>query len=463
MTKEVSPSPTEHYMVPARQLSGTRDEVLAQLDELIVGLTGLRQLVAMHGPTPAEAPGRKLRLVKGFLKVLLFLSSVLCVSPAQAQTPAPSPHRYDTQGAERSATQHASPVDPWRGVKFGATIETFYQYNWNRAPDRSLLLRAYDTRTNTFALQQAAFVIDAAPDVEAGRRFGARVDLQFGMATDTVQGNPANEPRPEAYRHLWQAYGTYVLPVGPTGLQVDAGKYASMLGYETNYAKDNQAFSRAYLFNFLPFYHSGVRLTLPVSDGVSLLYMLSNGIQQTEDFNDFKSNHFAAVLKPTRRVTWVVNYYFGREQPDGGNSGGPDGLFRVFDTSVAFAATPKLALALDLNSVSNELTVDEPSTSLKGLGAYARYQVTSAAGLGVRYERLDDEGLFGGIDQVLQEATFTAEYKFADGFLARAEFRRDWSDERFFPGRLGPTDLRHGQNTALVGGVWWFGNRQGTW
>ena len=35
-----------------------------------------------------------------------------------------------------------------------------------------------------------------------------------------------------------------------------------MLEYETNYAKDNQACSRAYLFNFLPFYHSGVRLTL---------------------------------------------------------------------------------------------------------------------------------------------------------------------------------------------------------
>jgi hypothetical protein len=450
-------------MVPARHLRGTRDEVLAQIDDLIMGLTGLRQLVSMHGPTPAKAPGRKLRLVRGFLKVLLLFSGLFWVLPAQAQTPAPSRPLSDIQGAEGSATQHASPVDSWRGVTFGATIETFYQYNWNRVPDRSLLLRAYDTRANTFGVQQAAFVIDAAPDVEAGRRFGGRVDLQFGMATDTVQGNPANEPRPEAYRHLWQVYGTYVFPVGPTGLQVDAGKYASMLGYETSYAKDNQAFSRAYLFTFLPFYHSGVRLTLPVTDRVSLLYMLSNGIQQTEDFNDFKSNHFAAVLKPTHRVTWVVNYYFGQEQPDGGEPGGPDGYFRVFDTNVAFAATPRLALALDLNHVTSELTVDEPSTSLQGLAAYARYQLTDAAGLGVRYERLDDEGLFGGIDQVLHEATLTAEYKFVDGFLARAEFRRDWSDKRFFPGRLGPTDLRHGQNTALLGGVWWFGNKPGTW
>lgn len=74
MTKDVPQSPTEHYIVRARQLGGTRDEVLAQIDDLIVGLTGLRQLVSMHGPTPAEAPRRKLRLVRGFLKVLLLFS-----------------------------------------------------------------------------------------------------------------------------------------------------------------------------------------------------------------------------------------------------------------------------------------------------------------------------------------------------------------------------------------------------
>jgi hypothetical protein len=51
----------------------------------------------------------------------------------------------------------------------------------------------------------------------------------------------------------------------------------------------------------------------------------------------------------------------------------------------------------------------------------------------------------------------------AEGLLVRAEFRRDWSNERFFPGRLGGVDLRRGQNTALVGGVWWFGNKPGAW
>ncbi len=203
-------------------------------------------------------------------------------------------------------------------------------------------------------MQQTAIIVELAPDVAAGRRYGARVDLQFGQATTALQGSPANEPRPELYRNVWQAYGTYVFPVG-RGLQTDFGKFASNLGYETNYAKDNHHFSRAYLFNFLPYYHSGVRVSLPVTDHVTLMYMLTNGIQQTEEFNDFKSSHVTAIVTPVKSVSWTISYYAGQEQPDGAQPGGPDGFFRVFDTYVNWTATDALTLALDVNHTTNEV------------------------------------------------------------------------------------------------------------
>ena len=310
------------------------------------------------------------------------------------------------QPAQPAAPATASPAQtapsgPFAHLSFGATFEGYYQFNWNRPPDRVMPLRAYDTRSNVFSIQQTAIVIESAPSVADGRRFGARVDLQFGQATETVQGNGANEPRPDAYRHLWQAYGTYVFPVG-RGLQADFGKFASNLGYETNYAKDNNHFSRAYLFNFLPFYHMGVRLTLPVSDKVTLMYALTNGIQQTEDFNTFKSSHVTAIIKPVSSLAWTTSYYAGREQPDGGLPDGPDGVFRVIDSYVTYTASPKLTLGVDANYVTNEVRKADESISLQGTGAYARYQVSAPAAVSLRYERLDDEGLFGGIEQVLQ-------------------------------------------------------------
>ena len=384
---------------------------------------------------------------------LVFLLTSLIAVPASAQDEAPAP---------------PSPAPgAFDDVVFGVGLEGFYQYNWNRPFDRINLLRAYDTRANVFGIQQANVIVESAPDIEAGRRFGARVDLQFGQATETVQGGAANEPRPDVYRHVWQAYGSYVFPVG-RGLQTDFGKFASILGYETNYAKDNNNFSRGYLFNFLPFYHSGLRVTLPVTDQVALMYMLTNGIQQTEDFNNFKSNHLAAVIRPIGNLTWTTSYYFGQEQPDRPTATGqaahitPDGFYRVIDSHFAYTPTAKLGLGVDVNYVTNEVSRADAETSLQGIGAYARYQVTSPAAFSLRYERLDDEGLFGGIEQTLQEVTATLEYKFAEGFLIRGEFRRDWSNERFFT-TARPGDLRDHQTTALVGLVWWFGNKSGTW
>jgi hypothetical protein len=395
-------------------------------------------------------------------RILVVAVCLLAPSLAGAQSVAVMP-QSDSTTPEQQATPPPAPPSPWRHVTFGATFEGYYEYNGNRPPDRIIALRAYDTRSNTFGIQQAAFVVDAAPDIEAGRRYGLRLDLQFGQATETVQGSAANEPRPDVYRNVWQAYGTYRFPLAKDGLQADFGKFASMLGYETNYAKDNQAFSRAYLFNFLPFYHSGLRLTLPVTENISLMYMLTNGVQQTEEFNDFKSNHFAAIVKPNPKLTWTVNYYFGQEQPDGGNPGGPDGFFRCFDTYVTLTPSAALSLGADVSYTTNEVNAHDPSLSLQGTGVYARYQLTRRAALGVRYERLDDEGLFGGIGQVLHETTLTSEHKLADGFLIRAEFRRDWSNQHFFPGRDGAGDLREHQNTALVGAVWVIGNKTGVW
>lgn len=393
------------------------------------------------------------------------LTAVVCLLRATSATSQEAAAASDGQqsGAEQQAASATRSPDPWQAIKFGATLEGYYQYDRNRPPDRRLALRAYDTRANTFSIQQAALVLDAAPDIDAGRRYGLRLDLQFGQATETVQGSPANEPRPDVYRHVWQAYGTYLFPFGPRGLQADFGKFASMLGYETNYAKDNQAFSRAYLFNFLPFYHAGLRLTLPVTDRLSLLYMLTNGVQQTEEFNDFKSHHVAAILKPAPTITWTVNYYFGREQSDRDAPHGPDGIFRVFDTYVTVNPTPALTLGVDANYVTNQVNRPDRPLSLQGIGSYARYQATATTAVAVRYERLDDEGLFGDLDQLLHEATLTAEWKAGTGFILRAEFRRDWSNIAFFPGRLDAEDRRPHQNTALVGGIWVIGNKTGTW
>jgi len=450
-------TPQDEYDLKARRISGSRDAKLEQIDEAIQELLEIKVLECASNPPHVQflAVPRRRSHVSAMAVTILVLLVVLVLllgvrtSHAQPADPPTAPARAAAQ------------PDPfWAQVKFGATFEGYYQYNANRPDDRIVALRAYDTRSNTFAIQQAAFLVEQPPDLDKNRRYGLRLDFQYGQAVAALQGSSANEPRPDLYRNVWQAYGTYVFPVG-RGLQVDFGKFASNLGYETNYAKDNVNFSRAYLFNFLPYYHSGLRTTLPLSDKISVMYMLTNGIQQTEDFNNFKSNQFSAVVKPVPAVTWTTSYYFGREQPDNGLPDGPDGWFRVFDSSGTIAATKALTFAFDVTHTTNQVHTPDDSLALTGIGAYARYQITPAAAAAVRYERLDDEGLFGGVDQILQEVTLTLEQKLGDGFLIRGEYRPDWSNKTFFHVHDGGASTH--QHTALIGLVWWIGNKTGSW
>jgi hypothetical protein len=304
----------------------------------------------------------------------------------------------------------------------------------------------------------------------------------YGQATETVQGGAQNELRPQTYRPVWQAYGTYVAPVG-NGLQLDFGKFAGSLGYETNYTKDNFNYSRAYFFNFLPFYHFGLRAKYPVNDKLTVMYHLMNGAQQSEDFNRFKSQHVAVILTPTKKVTWQVNYYAGREQRDVVADLNPTfpnlptqpglptnvirpelrGRFHVLDTYVTWLVTDKLTLAAEADYVINRVQEFSPPSRVTGGAAYARYQFTPKFALAGRAEYLSDRGgLFSGVTQALKETTATAEYKFADGFLMRAEWRRDFSNQPFFLTER-PGFLKKEQNTATLGLVWWFGRKEGAW
>jgi hypothetical protein len=240
-------------------------------------------------------------------------SAVPASSPSQptAQDPAlPAP------ASSSALTQEdRSVLNYLRGTTINFAVDGYYGYNFNHPVGRVNALRAYDVLSNNISLNQADVIFERAPDLHEGRRYGARLDLQFGQATETLQGNPANEPRPQVYRNIFQAYGTYIIPVG-NGLSVDVGKWGSSLGIENNYTKDQMNYSRSFYFSYLPFYHTGARLSYKVGDKLALNYWIVNGTNQAEATNGFKDELFSFALTPNKNVTWNVNYYLGQENPD---------------------------------------------------------------------------------------------------------------------------------------------------
>lgn len=408
------------------------------------------------------------------------------VANANAQPPADSSQPVVTAENKVITAEDKKLLNSLRDTSINLSLDTYYEYNFNNPVGRVNLLRAYDVLSNEFSLNQASVIFDHPVDATAGRRWGGRLDLQFGQATDTSQGNPSNEPRPDIYRNIFQAYGSYLAPVGK-GLNLDFGKWGSSLGIEGNYTKDQMNYSRSFWFSYLPFYHMGLRASYPVSDRFSLNYWLINGTNQVEATNGFKDEFFGFTAKPLKPVTWTMNYYLGQEHPDrtpAANCGpipvqpglcftaispAPNGRTDIFDSYAVWQATAKLTLQIEGDYVIQRLWRNAaPGESsapshVDGSAAYIQYQLTPKLALATRAEYMSDRGgLFSGISQALKENTVTFDYKLANGLLMRYEWRRDFSNQPSFLTDVQGV-LSRQQNTATVGLIWWWGRKEGTW
>ncbi len=182
-------------------------------------------------------------------------------------------------------------------------------------------------------------------------------------------------------------------------------------------------------------------------------------------------------------VSWNINYYSGREGCDvvlalnpglptlasqPGLSGqsiraAPRGRLHILDTYTSWKATSRLTLAGEFDYVVNRGEPSSPPARVTGGAMYALYRFTPKFVLASRAEYLSDRGgLFSGATQALKETTLTADYNVAEGFLVRAEWRRDFSNRPFFLTAAAGA-LKREQNAATLGLIWWFGGKQGVW
>jgi len=461
--------------------------------------SGQAQQTASAAPNSSEDLNRRIEQLETEVTELKQIVRQLQAGASVASTNTPAaPTARDRTDSHAAPVQEASTfvsgvtADDRKTLSFlrdttvNLALDTYYEYNFNNPVGRVNLLRAYDVLSNEFSLNQASVVLERAPNVSTGHRWGARLDLQFGQATDTLQGNPSNEPRPQIYRNVFQAYGTYVAPIGK-GLNIDFGKWGSSLGIEGNYTKDQMNYSRSFWFDFLPFYHMGMRASLPLNDRFTVNYWIVNGTNQVEATNGFKDELIGFTAMPRKSVTWTFNYYLGQEHPDRAvttNCGpipvqpglcftpitpAPNGKTHIFDSYVTWKTTPKLTMALEgdyfIQRLWQNAAPGESSAPahVDGGAVYIQYQLSPKFALASRAEYMSDRsGLFSGLTQALKENTVTFDYKVTDGLLLRYEWRRDFSNQPSFLSDTQAT-LKKQQNTATAGIVWWWGRKEGSW
>jgi hypothetical protein len=344
--------------------------------------------------------------------------------PSLAQQPAPTP------------TPEATPAPaPEPKVVVGGYVDVYYGYNFNKV-DPSL--RSFDVQHNTFSLSAVEVNFTKAPTADS--RVGFRTDLFFGKAADLTAAYEPETDGKEIYKHLQQAYVSLL-----TGkVQWDAGKFVTMHGAEVIESQDNWNYTRSTLFGYaIPFYHLGVRATVPVTDKLSLSGYLVNGWNNASELDGEKTFAVGATLKPTGSLTWVANYMVGKEAADLDTR-------HLFDTTLTVAATGKLSL------MGNFDYGKEGDVEWWGIAAYAKLQATPRWAVAARYEYLDDtKGGFMTFGTKAQTITVTSDHTIAGALKARLEYRTDFADEDIFEKDDG--SVAGSQTTLTVGVVYSFG------
>lgn len=428
----------------------------------LVTLTLVALVIPIRAADVQETTARERELLDRIQRLEARLAALEARQPPLVASPVPPAAeslqpQANATGDSRTLPGFAS------GTTLNFLLDGYYEYNFNRPADHINQLRAFDPTSNSFTLNQSVLMLERAPDVAAGRRYGMRLDLMFGQTTESLSGSPANELRTAPYRNIMQAYGTYVFPLGK-GLTVDFGRFTSPIGFEGTYTKDQVNYSRSFLFTALPFYHMGFRSAYKFSDKASFTWLLVNGLNQMEDFNGFKSNYFMLSLSPAKSLTWNSGYYIGqesRDQPAGAIS--PNGRTHIGDTVLAWSATPKLTFVGEGDYIVNRQFPGSAPTHLTGGAGYVKYQLAPKFSLAGRFEYVSDRGGYlSGATQALKEMTATAAWQPLEGFQLRWEFRHDYSNQAYFTTST-PGQFKKEQSTALMGLLWWFGGKEGAW
>lgn len=331
--------------------------------------------------------------------------------------------------------------EPESSIEVGGYVDTYYQYNFGGTDP---LLRTFDVQHNTLSLSAAEVNLTKLPSQDS--RLGFRTDLVFGKAADlTAAFEPADDGK-EIYKHLQQAYVSLL-----TGkVQWDAGKFVTPIGAEVIESQDNWNYSRSILFGYaIPFYHVGLRASVPLSDQVTVAGYLTNGWNNASETNGDKTVGLSATVKPSDKVTWVANYMVGHEAP-----GDVEGraVRNMFDTTLTLAATPKVSLMANVDYGK------EGDASWWGIAGYAKVQATPSWSVAGRYEYVDDtDGGFMTIGTKAQSLTLTSDHLIAGALKARLEYRLDLADADIFSDSDG--DAKDSQSSVSVGLVYTFGGK----
>ena len=333
-------------------------------------------------------------------------------------------------------------------------VDTYYLQNFNNPATRTNGYRSFDSTGNQFGLNLIELVIDKAPDA-ANSRTGYHIALGYGNAMTAIY---ASEPVPfSPDQYVKEAYFSYLAPLGK-GLQVDIGKFVTPFGAEVIETKDNWNYSRGLLFSYaIPYYHFGMRAKYAFNDKYALTGFFTNGWNDVLDNNSAKTYGATFAWTPNKKFSVSENFMIGPEQTNNNSN-----WRQLWDTVATISPTKRLTFMANYDyGRGDRITGVASPVWWTGIAGYVKYALNDKNAIATRYEYYNDHyGFTTGTAGHVQEVTGTYEHILATHIMTRLEFRHDIANNPVFT--KGTSTPVSSQTTMTAGMVFMFDTREGT-
>jgi hypothetical protein len=320
-----------------------------------------------------------------------------------------------------TATMDSSDYKIKGKVTFEGYVDAYYAYNFNEpaAADQPYLVSM--SRHNEFNIN-LAFI-----DVKySSTRIRARIVPGFGTY---INANYAREAG--SLKNLIEA-NAGVRITKSKNIWLDVGILGSPYTNESAISKDHLAYTRSLAAENVPYYLSGAKLTVPVSQKIIAYLYLINGWQQITDDNSNKSVGTQLEYRPNNLLLLNWNTYIGKESvlTDSTES------TRYFsDIYAIYHKGPFSATSCIYYGVQK--TANKEGTWWQA-NIIARYSVTPLLSTTIRVEYFkDSDGVL--VVPVTKRDHFESygvsvglNLKLDDNILFRAEARQLFSDKQIF-------------------------------
>lgn len=288
------------------------------------------------------------------------------------------------------------------------SVDAYYRYNFANAKDSGRVnnYTSFTNSQNSFELGMAS--VKAA---YSKGKIGAVLDVGFGRRAEEFSYNDAN-----SLSAVKQAYVTYA----PSDkITFTMGKFGTHVGYEVLDPQMNRNYSMSYMFSYGPFFHTGLKADVAVSDHFGFMVGIANPNDMVSA--SFSKKFFLAQLHASgEKVSGFLNYVGGK---DGGVTS------NQFDLVVTAKFTDMFNMGYNgtVKSVKSGT-----SDSWWGSALYVNVDPTEKFGVTLRGEYFGDKKGVAGFGTNIFDATVSLNIKPTENIVIIPEVRVDATKDPLF-------------------------------